>query len=124
MPLSLRNRGATHAGARELYITIEQLNEGLATSNFPTEGWTQLRKAWAGREFVSLDERTAGSQLIASSVARWEIPYAVDMDPDRVDVPSKRRINYLGRIYPILSAEPLAREQGKGIVLVTQAKVG
>ena len=123
MPRAL-NATAASAGERELYITIHQLTESQAESNFPTEEWTQLTKVWARRDYLSLEERTAADQLSATVVQRWEIPYAVSMDPDRVDVAKTRRLSYLNRTYDILSAEILPRASGRSIVLTTLAKVG
>ena len=123
MPRALSGTAAS-AGEREFYITIQQLTEDQADSNFPTEAWTPLTKAWARRDFVTMDERTNADQLSTTVVQRWEIPYLVSMDPDRVDVAKQRRISYLNRTYDILSAEMLPRASGRSIVLTTLAKVG
>lgn len=124
MPRTVSNRAGMEAGRREFPIIIESLTDDTAESNFPTEEWTPMTRVFASREFVSLDERATGSQMLASSVVRWTIPYSQSMDPDRVDVAKTRRLKYLERVYPIVSAEPLPRGEGHGIVLVTEAKVG
>lgn len=121
---SLIGTVAASAGERELYITIQQLTEGSADSNFPTETWTQLMKVFARRDYITLDEQTKVDQLSATAVMRWEIPYSFSMDPDRIDVAKQRRIVYVGRTYDILSAEVLPRAQGRSIVMTTLAKVG
>lgn len=123
MPRSIINRGGIEAGRRDKHIALEQVIDENANSNFPTERWVNLSSAWASREYVTLDERTEGSQLIASATSRWTIPYMESMDPDRIDVPKKRRLVYLGRVYPILAAELLSRQDGLAIVLVTKAQV-
>ena len=123
MPRALSGTAAS-AGEREFYITIQQLTEGAAASNFPTEAWTQLTKVWARRDFVTMDERTNADQLSATVVQKWEIPYSVSMDPDRVDVAKERRLQYLNRTYDILSAEMMPRANGRSIILTTLAKVG
>lgn len=115
---------AAGAGERDLPITIQQLVEGAAESSFPTEDWTPLAKAFARREYQTLDERVTGDQVSATAIQRWEIPYTELMDPDRVDVAKKRRITYLSRTYDIQAAEILPRASGRSIIITTLAKVG
>lgn len=115
---------AASAGERDLYITIQQLTEAQADSNFPTEEWKELGRFFARREYLSLDERSTVDQLSATAVMRWEIAYAISMDPDRVDVAKARRIVYLNRTYDIQTAEILPRASGRSIILTTLAKVG
>lgn len=114
---------AASAGEREFYITLQQLTEGTANSNFPTESWTQLGKVWASRDYVTLDERATADQLSATAVVEWDIPYSVSMDPDLVDVAKKRRLVYKDRVYDVLSGRLGSRAQGRSIVLETLAKV-
>lgn len=123
MPRATLDRVA-HSGQRDKLITIEKLAESTATSNFPTENWGEPYTVWAARDYVSLEERVQSDRLLASSVVRWEIPYAYDLDPDRHDIAKTRRVKYFGRVYNILSAELRPREQGRAIVLTTQAQVG
>lgn len=126
MPRALARQRAVDAGLRDLLITIEQLTDSSDDSNFPIEDWTTLPviKAWAARDYITLDETTKVDQLSASIVTTWEIPYMASMDPDRIDVAKKRRIRYLDRTYDILSAQVLSRADGMAIILSTLAKVG
>jgi len=123
MPRALSS-GSADAGRREYFITIEQLTEAVAASNFPTESWTKLMTAWAARDYVTLVEEERADQVTASTVTEWDIPYSVQMDPDRIDVAKKRRVVYLGRTYDVLSGRLNARGDGRSIVLQTLAKVG
>lgn len=123
MPRATVDRAA-HIGQRDKLITIERITDGKAASSFPTETPGQPSTVWASQEYVSLDERVQSSQLMASAVVRWEVPYHYDLDPDRFDVAKTRRVKYLGRVYNIISAEMMPREAGRAIVLTTQAQVG
>lgn len=113
-----------HIGQRDKLITIERQKDTLAASNFPGDEWGQSYVVWASREYVSLDERVQSSQLMASAVIRWEVPYTADLDPDRSDIAKTRRVKHLGRVHNIIAAEMRSREQGQAIVLTTQAQVG
>jgi SPP1 family predicted phage head-tail adaptor len=123
MPRALRGTAAD-AGRREYHILIQQLSEGQAESNFPTEEWTKLTTVWAARSYVTLDEVAKADQLSASTVTEWDIPYSPSMDPDRIDVAKKRRIVYLGKTYDVLSGRVNDRGVGRSIILSTLAKVG
>lgn len=118
------SKGGAHAGKRDLWITIERLVEVNPGSDFPAEDWKQPFGVWAARDYVSFDERPAGSQELASAVIRWEVAYTPLLDPDLVEVPNKRRIKYKDRIYNIRAAEMRPRSEGQAIVLTTEAKVG
>lgn len=123
MPRALGN-GSADTGRRKHYLIIEQLVEGQAESNFPTEEWIKLQNAWAARSYVTLDEVTKADQLSASTVTEWDIPYSTFMDPDRIEVAKKRRVVYLGRTYDILSGRLSDDTGGRSILLSTLAKVG
>lgn len=123
MPRAALDRAA-HIGQRDALILIEKLSESQGDSNFPTESWVQAVQVWASRDYVTLDERVQSSQLMASAVVRFEVPYSYDIDPDVFDVPNKRRVNFKNRIYNIIAAEMRPRSEGRSIVLTTQAKVG
>jgi len=68
------------------------------------------------------DERFRAEQFSAQAMTHWEMEYRDDMDPELVDVPKQRRLNYLGRIYNITAARQIGRQEA--IELDTQAKVG
>ena len=110
-----------NAGSTVHDVLIQQLTESRgATSKAPVESWTTLldrvpmqRQASRGNETFTRD------QLSGSHVTTWTMRYLVDMDPDLVDVPKKRRLVYQGRAHDILSAEPMDRKVG--LVLRTLA---
>lgn len=123
MPRAVAN-GSADAGRRKHYLLIEQLVEGQAGSNFPTENWIKLQNAWAARDYVTLDEVTKADQLSASTVTEWDIPYSTFMDPDRIEVAKKRRVVYHGRTYDILSGRLSDDTSGRSVVLQSLAKAG
>jgi SPP1 family predicted phage head-tail adaptor len=100
---------------------MQQLEESAGTSRFPVETWTPLTGAAAGGVaggmFASkIDirgaERFQADQLSARYDIRWEINYRSDMDPDAVNVPKTRRLVYKGRIYDIVTASMIGRNEG------------
>lgn len=119
-----RAMSSADTGRRTHFLKIEQLVEGQAESNFPTENWITLQNAWAAREYITLDEEFKVDQHSATSVTAWDIPYSTFMDPDRIDVAKKRRIVYLGRTFDILRARLSDDTAGRSIILETLAKVG
>lgn len=111
-------------GQRDRYVTVQQTPAETPGGGFPVEAWTTLGKIWLQRvEQITIrsDESFKADQLSASSYEKWECDYRADMDPDLLDVPKRRRILYLGRIYDITSARQIGRKEA--IELVTLAKV-
>lgn len=111
---------ALNPGDLKVPVTIQQVTESAGTSKFPVETWSTLNStAWMFRQFLSGGEKFTTGQLSSSSIARWEMRYVADMDPDLLDVVKKRRIVYQGRTYDILAAEHIGRQDG--IALTTLA---
>lgn len=108
--------GATpmEPGERDRAVTIEQLNEGIATtSRMPTEGWTTLvTPVWMRRLDLRQNERFNGEQQSAPAETQWEMGYRADMDPELVDVVKRRRLRYQGQIYEITSGSHIGRREG------------
>ena len=52
----------------------------------------------------------------------FAFPYRADMDPDLIDVPKVRRLLYKGRVYDIVAATLLSRQEG--VEVETLAKPG
>lgn len=107
-------------GERDRLVTIEQLTDGIGASGFPTETWTTLAPMYAGRYEERGTERFHAQQLSAVSIVRWETGYRADCDPELVDVPKTRRINYQGRIFDVLESSLIGRREG--IEFMTRAK--
>lgn len=112
---------AIGAGARDRWVTIQSRPEnGSSDSGFPIDGpWTDLATVAMNRADLEADEIDHTAQQIAITTTRWEMPYMVEMDPERVDVPALRRLMYYGRTLDILAAMPIGRQEA--IVLITEA---
>jgi head-tail adaptor len=123
MPLSfLGTRVRAASGLRDKRVQIEQGVKGVGESGRPITTWTALgQPVYMSKVDTLGDERFAASQESAWGQAQWVMPYQPNMDPDRVDVPGLRRLNYLGRIFDIQAASVL--EGRLGIVVITLAKV-
>lgn len=110
-------------GERDRAVKIQQLTESLATSNFPTEGWTTLAPVvWMRKLDARGSERTRVDLTAASYETQWEMGYRDDMDPEMVDVAKKRRIVYQSRVHEIVMASVIGRREG--IELLTIAGSG
>lgn len=107
------------SGARDRWITIEALTESQGGSGFPVESWSLLTQIWAMKEDARAIERFVADQLSAPYDTRWEIPYRLDMDPELVEVPKKRRLIVHNRVHDIIAANEIGRK--RGIELLTQA---
>lgn len=116
------------AGQRDCFVTVESVTRSIGPSRQPVETWAQLgddgvwmaKKAQA--ESGRFSEQFVAGQLSAQAYTEWSMPYQETMDPDVVDVPKDRRLNYRGRIYDIVRADALGRQ--RAILLTTLAKVG
>ena len=112
------------AGQRHRLVTIQQLTETRsASSKAPVESWSSLRNVYAGMRPSSGRERFAAEQVSSSISSVWEVPYHVDMDPERVDVPKTRRLVFEGRTYDIVYAEPLGVRDGVALTTVASTRV-
>ena len=114
MPRALSGTAAS-AGERELYVTIQQLTEGSAASNFPTEAWTQLTKVWARRDFVTMDERMP---LIADGAVAIDDGAIVAIGP-RADILKRYRaretVEGKGRVLMpgLINGTPMSRSTSR-----------
>jgi head-tail adaptor len=113
---------AADTGQRDRFVTIEQLTESVADSQYPVETWATLSTAWMYKRDASMTERFKAAQVSAAFDTQWEMDYRGEMDPDRVDVPKTRRLRYLDRVYDITGARVIGRREG--IELLTLAASG
>ncbi len=118
----ISGRPLAAAGQRDRHVLIEQRPEAIAGGGYPVETWTALETVWMSRKDVTADERFAAGQSTAFASTIWVMPYRADMDPERVNLPKLRRLNYLGRIYDIITATVIGNQQS--IELMTLSKVG
>lgn len=109
-------------GERNKLVLVEQLTETKGPSGFPIETWTPLTTIYAAKFDEKAGEEFKGGQISASQIIRWELPYRPDLDPDLLDVPKKRRLQYQGRQYDIQEASQIGRRDG--VEVTTLAKVG
>ena len=123
MPLSfLGTRARLAAGQRDKLVQIQQGTEGPSGSGRPVVTWTALGAPVYMSQIATLgDERFAASQESAWGQSQWFMAYQKNMDPELVDVPGKRRLNYKGRTFDIQAASLMERRMG--ILLITLAKV-
>src|SRR5689334_4713449 len=87
-----RRRDVRPSRRRDRSITIQQVADAVGASGAPMEGWTDLVTMPASREDISGEERFRSGQESAAVDTIWEINYRLDMDPELLDVPKKRRI--------------------------------
>lgn len=105
-----------NVGKMDKPVTIQQLTESEGSSGFPVETWTTLYDlAWMSREEQRGSERFAGAQLSAPLTTRWEMRYVADMDPDLIDVVKRRRLVYRSRVFDIVNAAQIGRQEGIGL---------
>jgi len=112
----------TPIGRRDRLVTIEQLAESVAASQYPVETWVTLTTAWMEKRDATVREQFQAAQLSASFDTLWEMDYRAAMDPDQVDVPKTRRLRAGDRVYDITGARVLGRREA--IELVTLAASG
>ena len=110
----------TASGLRDKLVTIEQMTKSKGTTGFPVETWTTLRTAYMSRLDQRADERYAANQLSPAVETQWHTDYASDIDPELVNVPTKRRLVYLGRTFDILAGTILGNKEG--VEFITLAK--
>lgn len=114
-------------GERDRRVTIQQRPSADAVdgSGTPTEvgEWTELSKAYAAKFDVRGEERMQAQQLAAKYDTRWQIGYRADMDPEQVDVPKLRRLQYQGRTYDIVDAQMIGRRDGIELMTIAASAV-
>lgn len=117
--------GATpmEPGERDKRVTIQQLTTAKAGSGYPKETWTTLSTAYMRILDLRATERFQASQNAPSAETQWEMGYRDDMDPERVDVPTTRRLVYQGRVYDITAASMIGRRDGIELLTIAKTKV-
>ncbi len=110
---------AVSAGRRDKQIRLEQGTKENGRSTRPVMRWDLLDDVWAHQAVASGSERFRASQIEAVFDTTFTIPYRADMDPDRVDVPTLRRVVFEGRAFDIVFARQVGRR--RGIELATRA---
>jgi len=109
-------------GERDRYVGIEQVTQSIGASRMPVETWVPLVNMFMSKQDVSGRERLATGQVTAPFDTRWVMKYRSDMDPELVDVPQRRRLNYRSRIHNIVFARQVDRDST--IELLTTARQG
>lgn len=113
------------AGDRDRRVRIQQRTVTVDASNFPIEGWTTLADVWMSKGDVQGRERFIADQIAAKADGAWEMPYRADMDPELVDVPADRRLQYpigTGRTYDIVSAQSINRRDGVALTTIASTR--
>lgn len=102
------------AGKRDRKVTIQQRSttDAVDSSGAPTETWTTLYEGYFEKAVIGGRERFTSSQLTAPYDTRWRGHYRKDMDRDLVDVPKLRRLLYKSRVYDIVDAQVIGRNEG------------
>ncbi len=120
--MPVRN-GPIEPGDRDTLVTVQQLTESTGASGFPVETWTALDDMWVAKLDAGGQERFRAGQLSGPAVARWQLSYRADMDPDLVDVVKRRRILYAGRAYDVVAAANIGRAEGVELTTLVSSKV-
>jgi head-tail adaptor len=107
------------SGRRRWYVAIEQWTELESPDGAVIEDWVPLASEWMLKETLNASERFMSDQLMARLSTRFVMPFRSTMDPDRIDVPKTRRLNYAGRQYDIKSAATIGLRE-RQIELVTE----
>lgn len=111
-------------GERNRAVTVQQLEDAVPNSKFPTERWTTLvTPVWMRKLDARAGETQKVQQVSAAFDTQWEMGYRDDMDPDRVDVPKKRRLVYQGRTFQIVAASQIGQREGIELLTVAGSKV-
>lgn len=121
-------RGGLNRGSLVHDVTVQYRPspDAVDVTGAPLEGWQLLladvpmsREA----ERAGTGEQLRDAQESAMQITRWTMPYHEDMDPDRVDVPSLRRLVYQGRAFDILDAQAIDRQVGILLRTLSASKV-
>ncbi len=104
--------GFLNAGELDREITLQQLTPSDGADGFPVDTWSTLDTVWAAKDDISAKQRFSGAQLAAPFDCTFRIYYRADMDPELLDVPTVRRVVYLGRRFRITYAQQLERLAG------------
>lgn len=112
--------GFLDPGERDRRVTIQTLTS-TEDGGFPTETWADLVTVFASCEDQAASEAFRANQLSAKGMARWEIGYRADMDPETLAVPRIRRLVSRGGVYDIVSAALIGRKEGIELVTLMKA---
>jgi head-tail adaptor len=117
--------GATpmEPGERDRLVVIEQLSASKGGTGYPKETWVTLTSAYMSVLDVKAWERFKASQNAPAVETRFEMGYRDDMDPERVDVPTRRRLVYQSRTYEITAASMIGRREGIELLTIAPTKV-
>jgi hypothetical protein len=127
LPRSFTSYGALEPGDRDQIVVIQQCaaDESASTSGYPVETWSTLVAAMpASKLDLGGRERFTGQQLAAAYDTRWQINYRLDMDPDLVDVPKRRRLVHRGRVHDIVAAAQIGRRDGIELLTLAATRAG
>lgn len=92
-------------GEKDRYVTIQKMTESRdATTKAPVETWSTLGHSYMSMRPMRGSERFTAEQMSAAGNTEWEMDYRADMDPELLDVPKTRRLQFRGRTYDITSA--------------------
>lgn len=107
-------------GERDRLVTIQRLLTSKGSSGFPKETWLTLTSAYMSVADLTGWERFKASQNAPAQETRFEMGYRADMDPERVNVPTSRRLVYQNRIYDITSASMIGRRDGIELIALAR----
>lgn len=88
-------------------VTVEQLTQSTGPTGAPIEEWSDLADVMMNKLDLRGSERLEAAQLSSPFDTVWQTWYRADLDPDTIDVPKVRRLNYQGRIYDITRVMPI-----------------
>lgn len=119
----LVGKPAIAGGQRDKRVLIQQTPAVTPGGGFPRDVWTSLITEWMSKKDMLADERFATGQEAAFAYTQWQMAYRADMDPELIDVPKTRRLNYQGRTYNIRAATLIGRKDGIELVTLVSSKV-
>lgn len=101
-------------GKRDRRVTIQQrpAADAVDAAGAPLETWTTLVEMAAEKMVIGGRERFLADQKSAPYDTRWRLNYRADLDRDLVDVPKLRRLVYKSRVYDIVDAQVIGRNEG------------
>jgi len=116
-------------GQRDKAVQILVGTDGVDSTGAPNVAWVASGdKVWMSKSaatgFDRSAERYTDEQWSARVETVWHMPYLSSMDPDLVDVPKLRRLQYGALTHDILRAENLTFEDGRQIRIWTRTRSG
>lgn len=119
----LAGKPAIGAGQRWQRVTILSIATGAGTTGFPTQTPTTLASVWMARQDVRADERFGANQESAYYETTWHMEYRDDMDPELVDVPKSRKLQFRGRVFDIRAASLIDRRRAIELTTLVSSTV-